>query len=104
MLLTQLGPKAIYSVTDYWEGLRKILPIQSPILSFSTKPTAGATSPEKTTDRGYELRSGGPAIRGFDALDTTYTKLLHVSAQQAKSPTFAEGIYKYQHCMLKILG
>jgi hypothetical protein len=28
----------------------------------------GKTSPEKT-DRGYELRSRGPAIRGFNALD-----------------------------------
>ena len=41
------------------------------LLSFSTKPAAGATSPEKTTDRGYELRSRGPATRGFDALDTS---------------------------------
>jgi hypothetical protein len=53
--------------------LEKLSKNYSNLISFShlqTKPAAeGQTSPEKT-DRGYELRSQGPATLGLDALDT----------------------------------
>ena len=70
MLLTQLGPKAIYSVTDYWEGKKK--DITDPISYSLSQPSLRQGQPRRRrrTDRGYELRSRGPAIRGFDALDT----------------------------------
>jgi hypothetical protein len=43
-----------------------------PNLSLLSLRLGGITSPEKTAD-GYELRSRGPASRGFDALDNSTT-------------------------------
>ncbi|WVZ82314.1 hypothetical protein U9M48_029588 [Paspalum notatum var. saurae] len=45
----------------------------------------GITSPEKT-DRDYELRSRGPVIRGFDALDNLVSRSRRSSSSSAPSP------------------
>jgi hypothetical protein len=52
-------------------------------LSLLSLRLGGITSPEKTAD-GYELRSRGPASRGFDVLDNLLRLIRAAPAQRAQ--------------------
>ena len=60
----------------------------------------GITSPEKTAD-GYELRSRGPTIQGFDALDNMYvtTREKQYPNLLLENAKFVASIARRQHTM-----